>query len=329
MAGSNHNQTSGVVCVDYYPDLPMPDTVHIVAHDAQGSQISIFWYDNTVIKNQVFVVSGLNHPDENANDNKKVIGPALELLVYNQAGDSLFQRIEFHTSCSQPIAAGDQFGSSLLTYLNFKNGYDCGNINEGLLDLGDAPNEDPYSYPTTLAQDGAAHNLAFPGPFFGALAPDQDSDGNPDLEATGDDFLDAEDDEDGVASSLVFLEGDNASITVNYSNSTGSPAFISAWLDLEGDGFDVDDKQMIQVQANSGGSVILDFGTVPANNLSETFLRIRISTDMQSVQIPTGIAPDGEIEDHFVDIQQPLLAVELADFAASVQNNQVELRWTT
>lgn len=329
MAGSNHNQTAGVVCENYYPTLPMPDTVLIEAHDAQGSQTSIIWFEDAVLKNEVFVVSGLNHPDSSAAPNKKVIGPALELLIYNKAGDSLFQKIEFHTSCSQPIAAGNQFGSALITYINFKNNYDCGDINEGLLDFGDAPNEEPNPYPTKLLEDGPAHNLAFAGPYFGVTPPDQEPDGIADLDALGDDAADLPDDEDGVSSSLVFLEGDPASVTLDYINNTGSIAYISAWLDLEGDGFDADDKQMISVPANSGGSVTLNFGTVPANNLDGTFLRIRISTDQASVQDFTGIAPDGEIEDHFVDIQQPLFSVELADFNANKKNNQIELRWTT
>ena len=66
------------------------------------------------------------------------------------------------------------------------------------LDFGDAP--DPlYStageYPTLLANDGARHNIG--GPYLGSIAPDAETDGQPDADALGDDN-NGIDDEDGV-----------------------------------------------------------------------------------------------------------------------------------
>ena len=90
-------------------------------------------------------------------------------------------------------------------------------------DFGDAP--DPY--PTTLADDGARHEVI--GPTLGALR-DEDADGQPTADANGDGA-----DEDGVTFGSIRVGQLDASVTVNVQNAPAG-AKLDAWIDFNGDG---------------------------------------------------------------------------------------------
>ena len=46
--------------------------------------------------------------------------------IYSSQGGSLLQRVNYHTSCSAPIVAGEQVGSLFILSATFKNGTSCG-----------------------------------------------------------------------------------------------------------------------------------------------------------------------------------------------------------
>jgi hypothetical protein len=170
------------------------------------------------------------------------------------------------------------------------------------LDLGDGPD----SYGTLLADGGASHFAI--GAYFGA-ARDVETDGLPTAAADGDDLNGVADDEDGLTGGLAFTEGANASATLSYVNpAQGGPARVCGWLDLDGSGtFDAD--ELVSESVNPGaGTVMLDFGTVPAAGGDRTsYARFRIQTPAATACDPGGFVPNGEVEDYVVDIsEQPL-----------------------
>ncbi|MCP4593857.1 MAG: hypothetical protein GY842_24245, partial [bacterium] len=150
-------------------------------------------------------------------------------------------------------------------------------------------------YPTTLAQDGARHViLPVDNPTLGATV-DEEFDGQPSSDATGDDAAGVPDDEDGVRLESAIIAGQIATLTITGTNVSG--AVLNAWIDFDGDG-DFDDlgEQIFTDTTLSVGANVLTI-TAPAVTLSDTLnSRFRYSTDTGLT--PTGQASDGEIEDH-------------------------------
>jgi uncharacterized repeat protein (TIGR01451 family) len=180
------------------------------------------------------------------------------------------------------------------------------------LDFGDAP--DP-SYPTLRDSDGARHG-AYQGPRLGGSL-DADSDGQPSPTANGDD-IDGTDDEDGVTLPTM-SPGQMASVNVEVSDfsevadssSGGGNPILNAWIDFNQDGdWDDSGEHILQDQAVSYGSNMLPVAVPGTAALGTTLARFRLSTT--SGLAPTGLAADGEVEDHPVT-----LAVVEADLQIS------------
>lgn len=169
------------------------------------------------------------------------------------------------------------------------------------LDFGDAP----------VSYLDASHIVpASPTLYIGATVPDSESGSINDASAAGDDN-DGTDDEDAITiSGLDMLdEGGTYQLAVNVNGTAGATLF--GWIDFNGDG-DFDTSEGTSIAATTVGSVNLTW-TVPtgAANLvaGNTFLRLRITTDSNiNITTPTGIASDGEVEDH------PLTIGEFQDF---------------
>jgi len=165
-----------------------------------------------------------------------------------------------------------------------------------LLDYGDAP--DPL-YPTLNASNGARHHIVINNPHLGASI-DAEIDGQPNVDATGDDVLDGTDDEDGVEFLTTLVLGLTASINVTAS----TEGYLNAWLDFNGDG-DWDDpgEHIFTDNPLSAGSHILNF-SVPSEAVpGTTFARFRFSS--AGGLSYDGQADDGEVEDYEVAILEP------------------------
>lgn len=172
-------------------------------------------------------------------------------------------------------------------------------------DFGDAP--DPR-YPTLLASDGARH--AAVGPTLGATR-DTEDDALPNADADGDDLNGASNDEDGV--SLLPLSPSphsptTATVTVDLQNADPGTNRLDAWIDWNQDGDWDDDGEQIFFSFDLGttnGVQVLSFN-VPqdaGDNVvyGTTYARFRLSTS--GGLLPSGLAEDGEVEDHLVRIQ--------------------------
>ncbi|MCP4169412.1 MAG: hypothetical protein GY758_01420, partial [Fuerstiella sp.] len=153
------------------------------------------------------------------------------------------------------------------------------------MDFGDAP----VSYGTVLANNGARHFIG--GPVLGATI-DAEADGQPSVNADGDD-LTGIDDEDGVIlSGMVAGTVGTAFVTL------GSPgsAYLDAWVDFNADGDFFDPGEQILTSTPITGSMSLPF-TVPVNaTTGATYSRFRVST--MGGLAPIGAAQNGEVEDH-------------------------------
>jgi hypothetical protein len=100
---SSHNQTGNKVVISPEVVYPFPDpaTIKVYGHKKKGPRL-LGTYDVGI--NGLFSVS-------NIKSNKR-IPPRLTFEIYNEggAGDPV-QTVTFHTSCSQPLSGGDEFGA--------------------------------------------------------------------------------------------------------------------------------------------------------------------------------------------------------------------------
>jgi len=162
------------------------------------------------------------------------------------------------------------------------------------MDFGDAP-DGPY--PTLLISNGARHTNT--GLRLGMLI-DSEMDGQPNGAATGDDINPlAADDEDGVTFTSTITQGQLATVQVI----ANAPGMLNAWVDFN----------MINAWGDVGEFVIQNAALNPGiNNLSfmvpanaipgPSYARFRFNA---AGGIPYfGQAPDGEVEDYQVFIEE-------------------------
>lgn len=174
-------------------------------------------------------------------------------------------------------------------------------------DLGDAPSP----YPVTLAENGAQHTTT--GPTLGANR-DSETNGAHSATATADDTTGAPDDEDGVTFGVIRVGQLGTTVTVNVQNAP-SGAKLDAWIDFDQDGsWGGPFEQIASNLAVVNGNNTVSFD-VPSWALDgTTFGRFRLSTAGNLAV--TGLAANGEVEDHAISITQPRTTV--GDFGSQL-----------
>ena len=162
----------------------------------------------------------------------------------------------------------------------------------------------------------------------------------PTVLANGDDLAGI-DDEDGVATMPVLMNGGPQVINVtvdNIVNTTGSPANLYGWIDLNSDGqFQVGEAATVVTVANSfSGTKVLNWPSATVSgNVSNHYLRIRITT--ANLLDNAGTAPvderstvsalDGEVEDYrAIDLTCPAVTV-VASCQTQAQINSAYSAW--
>ncbi len=166
-------------------------------------------------------------------------------------------------------------------------------LSETPTDFGDAPSP----YPTTSADDGARHLAT--GPRLGPLR-DADGDGQPGDDALGDDN-DGTDDEDGVAFGLIQAGANMAAVNIFLENAASGK--VDAWVDFNRDGVWETSEQILDSVEVTNAFETLNFNLPSGLVPGDTIARVRLSStgDLD----PTGLADDGEVEDHLVQIVPP------------------------
>lgn len=174
-------------------------------------------------------------------------------------------------------------------------------------DFGDAPDAvNPPKYPTLSVNNGAVHTIV-PGIFMGLLI-DGEADGQPNLNATGDD-LNGLADEDGVTFNTPLKQGQPATITVV--SSIGN-VFLQAWIDFNADGDWADPTEQIALNlVTVAGNNPINFNVPVGAILGTTYARFRLST---MPWLPyNGAAPNGEVEDYTVTIEEMPVDMDFGD----------------
>jgi len=94
---SNHSQTSSEVIISP-PNAVFPASVYIEAFGHRGELLSTH---SNVPPGYVFDLEGPQNK----------IPPRVSFKIYTSQGGTLIQTVQFHSSCSQPLEAGDEFGA--------------------------------------------------------------------------------------------------------------------------------------------------------------------------------------------------------------------------
>jgi len=165
-------------------------------------------------------------------------------------------------------------------------------------DTGDAPE----SYGV------ASHEIVVPGPYLG----DEPADDNSPLssESALADDQDGLDDEGGVFAFPVLVQNGKAYDTnVFASNPLDTPVTLAAWVDFDGSGsFDSDEFAIAFVPAGAENEKYKmewpSLEGVTTDFFGTTYARFRISTEVFSATDAATAAPDGEVEDYTLDVQQ-------------------------
>ncbi|MCR9102737.1 MAG: GEVED domain-containing protein, partial [bacterium] len=167
------------------------------------------------------------------------------------------------------------------------------------LDFGDL--EEFNNIATTAANNGAAHSVPTNVLLKLGSTVDAEANGQPSADAFGDGI-----DEDGVILPL-FITGNPVDVPVTLMNMTGGEAKLVFFIDWNDDG---DFEELGEVYdlmvPNNATEVIFEDVTPPLTAVTgeqQVSVRFRLSTDMDAVMSPTGIAPDGEVEDYLTPIR--------------------------
>ncbi|MBN1911069.1 MAG: VCBS repeat-containing protein [Pirellulales bacterium] len=166
-------------------------------------------------------------------------------------------------------------------------------------DFGDVSAE---GYPTMLAQDGARHLLI--GDWYLGEGVTGETDANLAHNLEGQVIVnsasgDAKD--DGVVFDSWLLAGEQIGVTVTASRGDG---MLDAWIDFDGDGVWEPEEKIFDHLHLTRGEQELVF-QVPADTTTKTtFARFRYTQN--GVDLPTGEALNGEVEDYLVKIVEKL-----------------------
>ncbi len=204
---------------------------------------------------------------------------------------------------------------------------------DALFDFGDAPAASQSgfanSYPVTLDQDGARHAQSSALRLGSEL--DYEPDGLPDdLAGTdtagGDDNTDVAD-EDGLTlgTSVVSLPASatDSSLLINAS----AQGKLDGWIDFDQDGTWSLSEQVFDSVNLSQGTNQLAFSVPAGTTIGGTYARFRLSS--AGGLSPTGLADDGEVEDHRLVIidqsQSPIVSLVDQDAILEVIDDRVTI----
>jgi len=174
-------------------------------------------------------------------------------------------------------------------------------------ELGDAPD----SYATLNASNGAGHLFPGPGLSLGGGLPDGEDDGQPSVNADGDD-LNGIDDENAFPSGAPQLVIAAPYVLTVPVETTAGDATACAWVDLDQNGsFSAAEGQC---QSLAAGTATVNFAWAAAATAGltsgQTYLRLRIErngtfpADMSTADF-LGVRGPGEVEDYVVPVLTP------------------------
>jgi len=169
-------------------------------------------------------------------------------------------------------------------------------------DWGDLPDSSAgtgtNNYETSEANNGPVHQIVS-GLFLGASV-DAETDGQPSFDALGDGA-----DEDGTAfaSNLNMSLGNTITVPLSVTNTTGSTAYLEAWIDWNGDGDFNDLNEMILNLDDGSGTFPSTYQiTIPDDAVINQDLGVRYRLSNTDDMTPYGLLNSGEVEDYLIQI---------------------------
>lgn len=200
------------------------------------------------------------------------------------------------------IDSGNYLGEHIATAprANTADGFRCATApfavsTAQLNDFGDAPD----SYGTSLDTDGARHRVAGADPLRMGQLVDSEADA---YAFPLNDSQEGED-EDGVSFLTSLVSGQKSRVAVDVS----SDGYLSAWLDTDRDGVFDSQDQVVTDQVVTAGSNMVFVPVAASATTGETWTRFRLSST-PGLQA-TGVATDGEVEDHLVSVMPEPMVV--------------------
>jgi GEVED domain len=172
-------------------------------------------------------------------------------------------------------------------------------------DRGDLPdataNTTADDYQTTMANNGPAHQI-IPGLKLGATI-DGEPDGQPTATANGDGA-----DEDGIqglTATTQFTANTTVRLPLFVTNLTGNIAYLSAWIDWNGDGDFADvGEQVVNLNDTTPFPANLTIN-IPATAQQGRALGFRVRLSNTNNMTPYGLVNSGEVEDYLMTIKCP------------------------
>jgi hypothetical protein len=123
-------------------DPAMAATVYIIANDDDNPNNGDIWFEGTVSLNSTFLIDAANAGQSKLSSNTVI-------HIFDQQGGTIIQTVNFHTSCSQPLAIDDQWGAARLESMTSEDGDVCGTIPPP-----PPPDPCPLTNGGTIASDG-------------------------------------------------------------------------------------------------------------------------------------------------------------------------------
>lgn len=201
-------------------------------------------------------------------------------------------------------------------------------------DFGDAP-----GYNTILDDDGARHSFTNAGQIYLGASVNREPDGD---ESSPNASTHVDDNGRADASVSFKIHKDSLQRTfstfeypVFYTNNTGQVGHMAAWIDWDGNGkFSSDEGVTVSTPAtgsSSSGLVYLTWNNKVLRrssfSVTQTFIRIRYTTDNLQVDEFKGGKSNGEVEDYAIVINSTVLPVDLLSFDVRRGNGEMLCNW--
>jgi len=183
-------------------------------------------------------------------------------------------------------------------------------------DFGDLPDSSvgaATAYATRLSDNGARHVIVS-GLELGGIPPDAEVDGAPDLFAAGDDGAGL-DDEDGFGPLTAIQSGTTIPFSHVATNLTANDAWLHGFFDWNGDGdfLDLNETSKVLMPSGSNNLAVVFSVDVPSGIAYHKDVAARLRLTTRQVIGPDGPAPDGEVEDYFLNVLPALDFGDLPD----------------
>ena len=158
----------------------------------------------------------------------------------------------------------------------------------------------------------AAHQIKPDSPFLGAIAGDAEpmalNKPPHDKDALGDDRTDKADEDGILPFDVISTSIANYKVYAMVTNLLSANVYLCGWIDFNGNG-KFEDNEKVSLTGPLTGKQALLWNNIPSDITGGvSYARFRISTGDQALQ-PTGVAPDGEVEDYTIYINATPKAV--------------------